>query len=58
VAADLELGRDPVLGGGETELVQARDLTVQGRFVGQVRERGSPPQREGVGEPRGRRRRV
>ncbi len=46
VASELEIGLDPLLLGGEAELVEARDLGLSEVRVSELRQRGAAPERE------------
>ena len=46
VAADREIGVDPVLERGQPQLAEPRDLALDERLVGQVGQRRPAPQRE------------
>ena len=46
VAAELQVGVDPVLERAEAKLLQARDRALGERLVGELRERRPAPQRE------------
>ena len=55
MAAECEIGVDPVLGRREAELLETGDLVLRERLVGHVRERRPSPERESISQ---RRRRV
>ena len=46
VTAECELGLDPLLDRRQPQLLEARDLGLREGFVGEVGQRGSPPQSE------------
>ena len=46
VASELEIGLDPLLLGGEAELVEARDLGLREVRVSELRQRGAAPEGE------------
>src|SRR5215207_11187960 len=51
IAPEAELGSEPLLGGGEPELLEAGDLGLERWLVGQVVERRAAPQLQGAREP-------
>src|SRR5262245_5099759 len=58
LAAELELGVDPLLDRSEAQLLEARDLALGEGVVGEIGERRSAPERERLGQRRRTRRRV
>ena len=50
LAAEAQLGLDPVLESGEPELLEPRDLALREGVVTKVGQRGAPPQGQGLDE--------
>ena len=53
VATAIEVGIDTILERGESKLLEPRGLGLRPRLVGEVGERGAPPERERCRELRG-----